>query len=225
MSEDETAEPAADADAESTTTVEDSNEESASEEPETPPLDPEIVALKESITSLESDLKAKKSQLSSLKDMVEKYSSTGYARQVALVENNKRLRGASNTDTRGAARAEVMRSFLPVMDALDAAGVKYEGNQFAKTFDAGLRSEFENALSELGVAEFSAESGATIELGRMVAVEEEVSTEFKKGTVIRAVKPGLEISGNVVRPAEVVGSLGEEQEEVAAEEEEGGDAE
>jgi len=222
MSEDETAEAAADADAESTTTVDDS--EASAEEPETPPLDPEIVALKESITSLESDLKAKKSQLSSLKDMVDKYSSAGYARQVALVENNKRLRGASNTDTRGAARAEVMRSFLPVMDALDAAGVKYEGNQFAKTFDAGLRSEFENALSELGVVEFSVESGAAIGLGRIVAVEEEISAEFKKGTVIRALKSGLEISGNVVRPAEVVGSLGEAQDEVAAEEE-GGDAE
>eukprot|EP00584_Thalassiosira_punctigera_P008709 CAMPEP_0172543452 /NCGR_PEP_ID=MMETSP1067-20121228/13850_1 /TAXON_ID=265564 ORGANISM="Thalassiosira punctigera, Strain Tpunct2005C2" /NCGR_SAMPLE_ID=MMETSP1067 /ASSEMBLY_ACC=CAM_ASM_000444 /LENGTH=265 /DNA_ID=CAMNT_0013329875 /DNA_START=78 /DNA_END=875 /DNA_ORIENTATION=- len=199
------------ADADSTATVDEGSE--------APPLDPEVVALKESIASLESDLKAKKSQLASLKDMAEKYSSAGYARQVALVENNKRLRGANLNDSRGAARATVMQSFLPVLEELDAVGAKYEGNAFAKTFDAGLRSEFESSLAELGVSEYFAESGQALDAGRMVAVEEEYSEEFAAGTVIRALKSGLEISGNVVRPAEVVGSVGQE-----GEGEEGGEA-
>lgn len=210
MSDEENAE-AADAD---TATAD--ADEPAEESP--PPLDPEIVALKESIASLESDLKAKKSQLSSLKETADTYSSTGYARKVASVENNKRLRGANNSDSRGAARATVMQSFLPVLDELDAVGKKYEEVAFAKTFDAGLRGEFENSLAGLGVAEFAAESGQVVEVGRMVAVEEEISEEFAKGTVIRALRAGLEISGNVVRPAEVVGSLGAEVEA----EEEGG---
>lgn len=191
-------------DVESTVTVEEETE------PETPKLDPKIIVLKETIASLESDLKAKRSQLSSLKDMVDKYSSTGYARQVAVVENNKRLRGATNTDSRGAARATVMRSFVPVLDELDAVKVRYEGNSFAKTFDAGLRSEFENSLRDLGVLEYVAESGQKIDVARVVAVKEEHSEEFAKGTVIQALKSGLEISGNVVRPAEVLGSLGKE---------------
>lgn len=208
MSEEENAD-------ESTATVEDA----VAEQPEKPKLDPEIVALKESITSLESDLRAKKSQLSNLKEKADKYSSTGYARQVALVENNKRMRGASNSDTKSAARATVMQSFLPVLEELDAVGAKYAGNAFAKTFDAGLRSEFENSLGELGVAEYVVEIGQTMDVGRVVAVEEEHSEYFAKGTVIRVLKSGLEISGNVVRPVEVVGSLGKGSAEKQAGEE------
>lgn len=214
MSEEENAE------ADSTATVEEDAE------PEEPKLDPDVVALKESIASLESDLKAKKSQLSNLKDMAEKYSPTGYARQVALVENNKRRRGANNSDSRGAARATVMQSFLPVLEELDAVGAKYEGNAFAKTLDAGLMSEFSNSLTELGVSEFVVECGQAVDVGRVVAVEKEYSEEFAKGTVIRALKSGLEISGNIVKPAEVVESLGaenEKEEDGAAEE--GGDEE
>lgn len=213
MSEDENAE------ADSTATVEEDSEPEAE-------LDPEVVVLKESIASLESDLRAKKSQLSNLKDMAEKYSPTGYARQVALVENNKRLRGANNSDSRGAARATVMRSFLPVLNELDTVGAKYEGNAFAKTLDAGLRSEFANSLAELGVSEFVVESGQAVDVGRAVAIEEEYNEEFAKGTVIRVLRSGLEISGNIVRPAEVLGSLGTEDEKVEEEDgaaEEGGD--
>lgn len=201
-------------------------EEEAEEEPK---LDPEVVALKETITSLESDLKAKKSQLSNLKEMADKYSSTGYARQVAQVENNKRLRRANMTDGKSAARATVLQSFLPVLEELDAVGQKYEGNAFAKTLDAGLRSELETALGELNVSEYGAEIGQSIDtLGRVVAVEEEYSEEYEKGTVIRVLKGGLEISGNVIRPVEAVGSLGSEsaaaeEEAAAAASEEGGE--
>lgn len=190
------------------TTVE---EESADEQPEEPKIDPEIVALKESITSLESDLRAKKNQLRTVNENVDKYSSTGYARQVALVENNKRMRKGDNSDTTSAARATVMQTFLPVLEELDAVGAKYEGNDFAKSLDSGLSSAFKNSLGELGVVEYVVEIGSKLDIGRVVAVEEEHSAEFAKGTVIRALKPGLEISGNVVRPAEVVGSLGEEK--------------
>ena len=178
-------------------------------------LDPEVVALKDQITSLESDLKAKRSQLSNLNEMADKYSSTGYARQVALVENNKRLRRGSMADGKSAARATVLQSFLPVLDELDVIGPKYEGVAFAKTLDAGLRSELENSLGELGVSEYAVESGQAMDVGRVVAVEEEYSEEFAKGTVIRPLKSGLEISGNAIRPAEVVGSLGSESDAAA----------
>lgn len=188
-----------------TATVEESSEPLAE-----PKVNPEVIALKESISSLESDLKVKKYQLSDLQQKADKFSSAGYAREVARGVNNKRTRGANNSDTKSAARAVVMRSFLPVLEELDAVGAKYEGVAFAKTFDAGIRSEFEKALSGLGVTEYTAESGQSIDAGRVVAVQEAYSDEFAKGMVIRAVKSGLEISGNVVRSAEVVGSLGSE---------------
>lgn len=189
---------------------ENAEDTTATVEEEVPQEDPEVVALKESITSLESDLKAKKTQLNNLKNTAEKFSSAGYARQVALVENNKRLRGANMADDKFAARAEIMQSFLPVMEELDTIGAKYEGNDFAKTFDA-LRVEFINSMEQLGASKYIVEPGTVIEVGRVVAVEQEYSDEFAKGTVIRPLKSGLDVSGNVVAPAEVVGSLGSEK--------------
>lgn len=175
-----------------------------------------VKELKESIASLESSLKAKKTQLSNLKDMADKYSSAGYARQVALVENNKRMRGADVADNTSANRASVLQSFLPVLDELGNLGQQYANNGFAKTLNSGLRSELDKALNELGVTEYMAESGQAV-IGsnnnvarRVVAVEEEYSEEYAKGKVIRPLKSGLEIKGNVIRPAEVVGSLGQE---------------
>jgi len=188
-----------------------------------PTVDPEIVALKESIASLESDLKAKKYQLSDLQHKADRFSSAGYARQVALGVNNKRTRGVNTSDAQSAARAVVIQSFLPVLDELDAVAAQYEGVVFAKTFDSGIRSEFEKTLRACGVEEYVAESGQSMDGGRVVAVEEEYSEEFAKGTVIRAVKSGLDISGNVVRPAEVVGSLGGESVIKMAAVEEGGE--
>ena len=205
-----------------TTAVEDSAEEQPVEEEEEPKLDPEVVALKEQITSLESDLKAKKTQLNSLKEMADKYSATGYARQVASLENNKRLRGANMADNKSAARASVLQSFLPVLDELDVIGDKYQGNSFASTLDSGLRSELQTSMNELNVQEYNVEVGDTIDVGRVVVVNEEYSEEHPKGTIIAALKSGLEISGNVVRPVEVVGSLGSESAE-EGEDGEGGD--
>jgi molecular chaperone GrpE (heat shock protein) len=189
-----------------------------------------VKELKESIASLESSLKAKKLQLSNLKDTADKYSSAGYARQVALVENNKRMRGANVADNKSASRSVVLQSFLPVLDELETLGQQYESNNFAKTLNSGLRSELDKALNELGVTEYMVESGMTMgtAVGRVVAVEEEYSEEYAKGTVIRPLKSGLEIKGNVIRPAEVVGSLGKQSadEPVAAEDDgnDGGDA-
>jgi len=151
--------------------------------------------------------------------MADKYSSAGYAREVAKGQNNKRLRSANMGNNKMAARASVLQTFLPVLDELDVVGTKYEGNAFASTLDSGLRSELKTSLADLGVTEFNVEVGDNIDSGRVVAIEEVYSDEAKKGTVISVLKSGLEISGNVVRPAEVVGSLGSESDAAAAEEE------
>jgi molecular chaperone GrpE (heat shock protein) len=177
----------------------------------------EVEELKLSIASLESSLRVKKSQLAGLKEQIDKFSSAGYARQVASVENAKLVRGTNVADGKSAARASVLRSFLPALDELDVLGARYGGNAFAKTFDAGLRSELESSLADLGASAYGVPAGQSIlDVGRVVAVGQEHSAEYARGTAIRMVKAGLEISGNVVRPAEVVGSLGREEDIAAA---------
>ncbi|KAL3791976.1 hypothetical protein ACHAW5_002621 [Stephanodiscus triporus] len=172
----------------------------------------EVEELRLTIASLESSIKAKRSQLSNLKDQADKYSPAGYARQVASVENAKRVRGANVADDKTAARASVLRTFLPAFDELDVLGRRYDGNAFANTFDSGIRSELESSLRDLGVSEYVVSAGQSIlDVGRVVAVEQEHSEEHPRGTAIRMLKAGMEISGNVIRPAEVVGSLGSEE--------------
>lgn len=123
-------------------------------------------------------------------------------------------------DSKSAATASVLQSFLPALDEMEVIGARYEGNSFAGTLQSGLTLEFQTNLKELGVSEFGVESGDEVVMGRVVAVEEQFSEEFGKGTVITPLKSGLEIQGNVVRPAECVASLGSEAAAAAAEEEE-----
>ena len=140
------------------------------------------------------------------------------------------MRGANVADNKSASRSVVLQSFLPVLDELETLGQQYESNNFAKTLNSGLRSELDKSLNEFGVTEYMVESGMAMgsAVGRVVAVEEEYSEEYAKGTVIRPLKSGLEIKGNVIRPAEVVGSLGKQSadEPVAVEDvgNDGGDA-
>lgn len=192
----------------------------STEEATTPKEDPEVTELKETISKFESTLKSKRSELNSLKDMADKYSQSGYARQVALVENNKRMRGANMADSKSAARASVLQSFLPALDEMEMIGTKYEGNAFASTLQSGLTVEFQNNLMELGVSNYEVQVGEDVVMGRVVAVEEQYSEEIGKGKVITPLKSGLEIQGNIVRPAECVASLGSEAAAAAAKEEE-----
>lgn len=205
---------------ETETSDESPTNESSETKSEEPPEDPAITELKLTIAQLETEVKQKKTSLSNLQEAADRYTKAGYARQVALVENNKRMRGANMADNKGVARAAVIETFLPVLDDLDAVWSKYEGDEFVKSLSA-LRTEFMNSLHELGVTEYEAKVGDVVDGGRIVSVAEEHSEELGKGTVINVLKTGLEISGNVVRPAECVGSLGSEkvEEEKATEEE------
>jgi hypothetical protein len=62
----------------------------------TPTLDPIVVELQEQIKNIEAQIKGKKSMLERIQDDLEKYSKTGYARQVAQMEDMKRIRLVRN---------------------------------------------------------------------------------------------------------------------------------
>mmetsp|Transcript_23444 Transcript_23444/g.50159 ORF Transcript_23444/g.50159 Transcript_23444/m.50159 type:complete len:81 (+) Transcript_23444:280-522(+) len=58
-----------------------------------------------------------------------------------------------------------------------------------------LRSEFESSLRRLAG---NMESGLTLDIGRVVSMEEEYRKEFTKGTITQGLTLGLEILGNTV---------------------------
>ena len=188
------------------------------EEEQQPKEDPEVTAIKEEIANLEAKIKSRRNDLASIIDSVETYSKAGYARKVAEMDQIRKMRGAASKSNESTAKATILQDFLPVLDELKALDEKYAGDDFAKSYKA-LRWDLNNAMTALGMSEYTAEVGATADPTRVVAVEEQYSDDYAKGTVISPVAVGLELQGNVMRMAECVVSLGSEAEAKAAEEE------
>lgn len=188
------------------------------EEEQQPKEDPEVTAIKEEIANLEAKIKSRRNDLASIIDSVETYSKAGYARKVAEMDQIRKMRGAASKSNESTAKAAILQDFLPVLDELKALDEKYAGDEFAQSYKA-LRWDLNNAMTALGMSEYTAEVGATADPTRFVAVEEQYSDDYAKGTVISPVAVGLELQGNVMRMAECVVSLGSEADAKAAEEE------
>ncbi len=224
-------EPKSESEAEEQEEQEEQEEEQEEEEEEKsePEEDPEITALKSRISELESALKQKNRDLNNIERLSEEYTKGGYARKVAEMESFRRSRSAASADNKMAARATALQSFLPILDKLRNLRTEYaEGesmHEFAKSYNA-LGWDFNNALVDLGVVEYTVKEGEKADVRRVVAEREEYSDVVPKGVVISPVEVGFELEGNVMRLASAVVSLGPEpkEEEVEAEQE-GGEGE
>lgn len=224
LTDDEPKKSAADESEESST---DETAEEAEEEEEETEEEKELKALKEEITNLENSLKQKNRDLNNIERMSEEYTKGGYARKVAEMESFRRSKSIASTDNKMAARATILQSFLPVLDKLQATNSQYEDDEFAKSYRA-LCGNYNMALKELGVVEYTVKEGDKADSRRIVAIKEEYSDTMEKGCVISPVGIGFELDGNVMKFAEAVVSLGPEPaEEEATEEEaeEGGEEE
>jgi len=196
-------------------------EEEEEEEEEEVKEDPEVTKLKEEIAELESTLKRKKQQVREAKDTADIYTKSGYARKVAEMENMRRLRSMMQSSDKSAVSANVLSEFLPVLEQLNSIKEKYEGDEFAKQYGA-LPGAFKACFTQLGVTDYTLSVGDKIDPMRMIVIESEHSNDIPKDTVLRPVKMGMELQGNVVQMAECVSSLGPEVvEEEKTEEEEG----
>mmetsp|Transcript_151 Transcript_151/g.201 ORF Transcript_151/g.201 Transcript_151/m.201 type:complete len:296 (+) Transcript_151:70-957(+) len=199
-------------------TVEDSAGEGAATEDETPKEDPEVTAIKEEISQLENQLRSKRRELDRIKDESDDYTEKGYMRKCADMENLRRKRAARQSDNMGGAIATTIQNFLPILDNLRELDVMYANDEFAKCYSA-LRSDYENSLKGLGLSEFSVSTGEELNLSKMAAVAQEYSNDIAKGAVIREESSGIEVSGNVIRLANCVVSLGSEADAIKEAEE------
>ena len=111
--------------------------------------------------------------------------------------------------------ANVLRDFMVIKDKLDSLKEQYDQDDFGKQYTA-LAGSFNGAFTAMGCSEYVATAGDKVNPQRVLVVEEEYSTDFDKGTIIRPLNPGLELKGNIIRLAECVGSLGEEGAEAEA---------
>jgi len=175
------------------------------------------MALKEEIAELEDALKSKRRQLRETQDTADRYTKTGYARKVAEMENMRRARSMLQSSDKSSASATILREFLPVIEQLESLKEKYADDEFGKQYGA-LPGALKGAFTSLGVTDYTVTMGEKIDLSRMVVVESEHCEDQPADTVLRPLKMGLELQGNIVQYAECVASLGPEKTEEAAEE-------
>mmetsp|Transcript_21392 Transcript_21392/g.27657 ORF Transcript_21392/g.27657 Transcript_21392/m.27657 type:complete len:266 (+) Transcript_21392:131-928(+) len=189
--------------------TEEAPEEDASEGEEEE--DAELKALKEEIANLEQDLRTKRRTWMGTQDKAEEYTKTGYARRVAEMENMRRGRSMLASSNKQGAVALTLTQFLPIYDTLDELNTAYSEDDFGKQYGA-LYTSIKQAFSDLGAVEYAVAAGDSIDKLRMTVLDSEHSDEQPAETVLRVLRPGMELQGNIVRPAEVVASLGVEEE-------------
>lgn len=112
-----------------------------------------------------------------------------------------------NSSNKSSAMAGVLRDFLPVYDKMNSLKEKYVDDEFGSKY-GGLTMV--PTFSKMGVKEFSVGKEEPVDGLRMQIVGSEFSGA-EKNTVIQELRPGMELDGNIIRPAEVIASLGEEQ--------------
>ena len=115
-----------------------------------------------------------------------------------------------------AATAGVLSEFLPVLDRLTSLREQYGEDEFGRKY-AALAGGMRTAFSDLGVTEYTVSPGDSVEADRVVAIASEHSDAIEVHRVLRPIAVGMELQGNVVRPAECVASLGVEQSVAAVE--------
>lgn len=121
-----------------------------------------------------------------------------------------------NSSNKFAATASILAEFLPTLDRLSALQEKYQDDDFGKQYSA-MAGALRAAFTEMGATEYTAKVGEVVDRNRVVVLESEHSVDAPADTVLRPVRVGMELSGNVIRMAECVASLGPESAEENAE--------
>jgi len=183
--------------------------------------DPEMVKLKEDIDELEREISKKRRILINTQDSTDDFSKSGYTRKIAKIENKRRQVDAALKESEAIGFATGVQIFLPILDKLKALNDEtYAGNEFASQYRP-LYSTFKDMLSGpngLGCTEIVPVVGNKIDKSSTTSIRQEYSSELAKGTVMEMLKPGLVLKGNVLRFAEVVESLGSEEDLKVSEE-------
>jgi molecular chaperone GrpE (heat shock protein) len=125
--------------------------------------------------------------------------------------------------SKAASIAAVLTEFLPMRDQLEQLKEQFSGDEFGKQYNA-IPVAMEKALEQLGVTEYTMAVGEPIKNiineSRCIIIDREYSDQVAKDTVLRPLRIGLELEGNIIRPAECIASLGSEQAAAALEQQE-----
>mmetsp|Transcript_36436 Transcript_36436/g.75833 ORF Transcript_36436/g.75833 Transcript_36436/m.75833 type:complete len:146 (-) Transcript_36436:272-709(-) len=105
--------------------------------------------------------------------------------------------------------ASTLTQFLPIYDRLQELNQENQNDDFGKQYGA-LYTSMKQAFADLGVEEYSVQVGSNVDNFRMSVLDSHHDDTQAADTVLECLAGGLELQGNIVRPAQVVASLGPE---------------
>uniref|UniRef100_A0A6V1PWI0 GrpE protein homolog n=1 Tax=Heterosigma akashiwo TaxID=2829 RepID=A0A6V1PWI0_HETAK len=208
---DEDATETAEAPSDQETSVEEGDGEEAAEEEVKEPTEAEL--LQEEIDVLEKQLSALEVKAKEAADNILESGKTGYMRAAAEVDNYKRARAKDLDRVKKTSMAGALTGFMPILDrfeevygAFDPAATPEGEAKLYGSYHA-LHGQLTLGFEKLGMAQYRAEVGEAYSVLRHEKTQE-VESEAKKGTVVEALAPGMELDGSIIRPAKVVVSAG-----------------
>uniref|UniRef100_A0A7S3XSE7 GrpE protein homolog n=1 Tax=Heterosigma akashiwo TaxID=2829 RepID=A0A7S3XSE7_HETAK len=193
------------------TSVEEGDGEEAAEEEVKEPTEAEL--LQKEFDDLEKQLSALEVKAKEAADNVLESGKTGYMRAAADVDNYKRALAKDLDQVKKTSMAGALTGFMPILDrfeevygAFDPAATPEGEAKLYGSYHA-LYGQLTLGFEKLGMAQYRAEVGEAYSVLRHEKTQE-VESEAKKGTVVEALAPGMELGGSIIRPARVVVSAG-----------------
>jgi molecular chaperone GrpE len=127
-------------------------------------------------------------------------------RKQADFENFKKRMDRRRAQERERATEDLVTRLLGVRDDL-ARALDQEGNAEIRSGVESTLGEFDRVLEDEGVAEIGPEPGADVDPQRH-EVMMRIDSEFPEGTIAEVFRPGYEMGGKVLRPAQITVSEG-----------------
>ncbi|MFC7177230.1 nucleotide exchange factor GrpE [Halosegnis marinus] len=153
----------------------------------------EIAALRDRVADLESALDAERDEVAELEDKLK--------RKQADFQNFKKRRQKKAEEERRRATEDLVERLLDVRDNLVRALDQDEDVDIRDGVETTLRG-FEEVLAEEGVEAIEPESGTELDPVRHEVLMR-VESDAEAGTVADLHRPGYEMAGKVLRPAQV----------------------
>ncbi|MFB6269552.1 MAG: nucleotide exchange factor GrpE [Halobacterium sp.] len=165
-------------------------------------LGEDVAALEERVEELEAELDEANEEIDDLTERLQ-------AKQ-ADFQNYKQRAKQRQEDIKERATEDLVERLLDVRDNLDRALDEESGDVDSLREGVKLtRKEFDRVLDAEGVSEISPEPGADVDAQRH-EVMMRVDSDQPAGTVEDVYRPGYEMGGKVLRPAQVTVSDGDD---------------
>jgi molecular chaperone GrpE len=153
----------------------------------------EIAALRDRVDALEADLEAERTEVKELESKLK--------RKQADFQNFKKRQQRKTEEERRRATEDLVERLLDVRDNLVRALDQEEGADIRDGVETTLRG-FDDVLEAENVATIEPETGTELDPVRHEVLMR-VESEAAPGTVADLHRPGYEMAGKVLRPAQV----------------------